>query len=179
MPDLGSAYVNIVPKAPGIKNNIEGIFNSGASGAQKSGESLGKKLIAGLAAAGVGVAVGKILKSAFTAGGDLEQSFGGLETIYGEAAAQAKAYAQQAASAGISANTYAEQAVSFGASLKAAFSGDTAKAAEAANTALMDMADNAAKMGTPIENLQTAYQGFAKQNYTMLDNLNKMGALAA
>ena len=82
-----------------------------------------------------------------------------------------KKYAVEAAQAGISANTYAEQAVSFGAALKSAFSGDTAKAAEAANTAIMDMADNAAKMGTPIENIQTAYQGFAKGQYQLLDNL--------
>ena len=172
--DLGSAYVNIVPKAPGIKNNIEGIFNSGASGAQKSGESLGKKLIAGLAAAGVGVAVGKILKSAFTAGGDLEQSFGGLETIYGKAAGAAQEYARAAAAAGISSNSYAEQAVSFGAALKAAFKGNTTKAMKAANTAILDMADNAAKMGTPLESIQAAYQGFARGQYQLLDNL-KLG----
>ena len=71
-------------------------------------------------------------------------------------------------------NNYAEQAVSFGASLKAAFGGDTAKAAEAANTAILDMADNAAKMGTPIESIQQAYQGFAKGQYQLLDNL-KLG----
>lgn len=64
--------------------------------------------------------------------------------------------------------------MSFGAALKSVFSGDTKKAVEAANTAIMNMADNAAKMGTPIENIQIAYQGFAKQNYTMLDNL-KLG----
>ena len=109
----------------------------------------------------------------------MQQSFGGLDTLYGDAAAGAKEYAFQAAQAGISANTYAEQAVSFGAALKAAYGGDTTAAMEAANTAIMDMADNAAKMGTPLESIQTAYQGFAKQNYTMLDNLNTMGALAA
>ena len=76
-------------------------------------------------------------------------------------------------------NEYSEQAVSFGAALKQAFGGDATKAVEAANTAIMDMTDNAAKMGTPLESIQTAYQGFAKQNYTMLDNLNTMGALAA
>ena len=104
----------------------------------------------------------------------LQQSFGGLGTLYGDAADGAKAYAQAAAAAGISANDYAEQAVSFGASLKAAFGGDTQKAMEAANTAILDMADNSAKMGTPLESIQAAYQGFAKQNYTMLDNL-KLG----
>lgn len=178
MADLGNAYVNIVPKAPGISSNIEGLFNGpeASAGTQKAGLGIGKKLLTGLklgAAAGAAGLV-KIVKDSFEAGGKLEQSFGGLDTIYGEASAQAKEFAMQAAQAGISANTYAEQAVGMGAALKAAFGGDTAKAAEAANTAIMDMADNAAKMGTPIENLQNAYQGFAKGNYTMLDNL-KLG----
>ena len=176
MPDLGSAYVNIIPKAPGIQGNIENLLGEGeaAAGAEASGGSLGKRLISGLAKAGIAAAVGNTLKSALEAGGNLEQSFGGLETIYGDAAGQAKEFAMAAASAGISANSYAEQAVSFGASLKQAFGGDTQAAVEAANTAIMDMADNAAKMGTPIESVQSAYQGFAKQNYTMLDNL-KLG----
>lgn len=174
MPDLGNAYVNIVPKAPGIEGKIENLLNDGAAGGTAAGENIGKKLLGGISKLGVGVAVGKIVKDAFEAGGNLEQSFGGLDTIYGEASAAAKDYAMQAAQAGISANNYAEQAVSFGASLKQAFGGDTAAAADAANTAIMDMADNAAKMGTPLENLQNAYQGFAKQNYTMLDNL-KLG----
>ena len=128
-----------------------------------------------IAAAGIGVAI----KKSLDAGGALQQSFGGLETIYGDAAKAAKDYASEAAKAGISANSYAEQAVSFGASLKQAYGGDTVKAVEAANTAIMDMADNSAKMGTDISSIQNAYQGFAKQNYTMLDNLNTMGSLVA
>lgn len=174
MPDLGNAYVNIVPKAPGIESKVENLLNGGAGGAEKAGEGFGKKLLGGIAKLGIGAAVGSQLKAAFDAGGALQQSFGGLETIYGEAADQAKAFAMQAASAGISANDYAEQAVSFGAALKQAYGGDTTAAMEAANTAILDMADNAAKMGTPLESIQTAYQGFAKQNYTMLDNL-KLG----
>ena len=122
----------------------------------------------------VAAGIDTVLKSAIEEGGKLQQSFGGLDTIYGEASSAAKEYAVQAAAAGISANDYAEQAVSFGASLKQAFGGDTTKAVEAANTAIMDMTDNAAKMGTPIESIQNAYSGFAKQNYTMLDNL-KLG----
>ena len=177
---IGNAYVNIVPKAPGIEGQIDSLLGGPAASA---GSSAGSKAGAGLLGSlkkvlGV-AAVGKVLKDAFEAGGNLEQSFGGLETIYGDAADQAKEFAMQAASAGISANDYAEQAVSFGASLKQAFGGDTTAAVKAANTAIMDMADNAAKMGTDIGSLQAAYQGFAKQNYTMLDNLNKMGALAA
>lgn len=174
--DLGKAYVNIIPKAPGISSNIEGILGGGeaAAGAQKAGTGLGKKLLAGVAALGIGKVIVSTIKQAFEAGGKLEQSFGGLETIFEGASVQAKAFAMNAASMGISANTYAEQAVSMGAALKAAFGGDNVAAVQAANTAIMDMADNAAKMGTPIENLQAAYQGFAKGNYTMLDNL-KLG----
>jgi len=176
VPDLGNAYVNIVPRAPGIESKVEGLLSGGSAGAgaERAGLSLGKKLMGGIAALGIGAAIGETIKSAFEAGGALEQSFGGLDTIYGEASAAAKQFAMDAAQAGISANDYAEQAVSFGASLKQAFGGDTTAAVTAANTAIMDMADNAAKMGTPIENLQNAYQGFAKQNYTMLDNL-KLG----
>ena len=175
MPDLGDAYVNIIPKAPGISNKIEGLVGTGADGAGRSaGSKIGAGLLGTLGKVVSVAAVGSILQSAFSAGGNLEQAFGGLETIYGDAAAGAKAYAVEAAAAGISANSYAEQAVSFGAALKQAFSGDTQAAMEAANTAIMDMADNSAKMGTDIGSIQAAYQGFAKQNYTMLDNL-KLG----
>ena len=173
MADLGDAYVNIIPKAPGIKNNIEGLI-SGSGAGESAGNSLGTSLIGTLKKVIAAAGIGKILKDAFSAGGNLEQAFGGLETIYGDAAAGAKDYAAAAAQAGISANSYAEQAVSFGAALKQAYGGDTVKAMEAANTAIMDMADNSAKMGTDIGSVQAAYQGFAKQNYTMLDNL-KLG----
>ena len=169
--ELGKAYVQIIPSAKGIGSSISSELNGESA---KAGESAGLNLVGKLkgviAAAGIGAAI----KSSLEAGGDLQQSFGGLDTLYGDAADAAKAYAAEAAKAGISANDYAEQAVSFGASLKQAFEGDTTKAVEAANTAIMDMADNAAKRGTPIENIQNAYQGFAKQNYTMLDNL-KLG----
>ncbi|MBO7667058.1 MAG: hypothetical protein J6T26_01225 [Firmicutes bacterium] len=174
MADIGTAYVNIVPKAPGIKNNITNLLGGADGGAEKAGANLGRKLLGGLAKLGIGAAVGKMVKDAFDIGGQLQQSFGGLDTIYGDAAVQAKEYAQEAAKAGISANSYAEQAVSFGAALKQAYGGDTQAAMEAANLAILDMADNAAKMGTPLESIQNAYQGFAKQNYTMLDNL-KLG----
>lgn len=169
--ELGKAFVQIVPSAKGISGAISKELGGEASSAGKSaGLNIVGALKGAIAAAGIGTAI----KTALEAGGNLQQSFGGLVTLYGDAADAAKKYAVEAAQAGISANSYAEQAVSFGAALKGAFGGDTAKAAEAANTAIMDMADNAAKMGTPIENIQTAYQGFAKQNYTMLDNL-KLG----
>lgn len=175
MADLGQAYVQIIPKAEGISGKIEDVLDPES---KKAGENSGKNIAAtlGKALGGALAALGvkEIISKAIDAGGALEQSFGGLDTIYGEASAQAKEFAMQASAAGISANDYAEQAVSFGASLKQAFGGDTEKAVQAANTAIMDMTDNAAKMGTPIENIQSAYQGFAKQNYTMLDNL-KLG----
>lgn len=175
MADLGTAYVNIVPKASGIEKKIGNLLGPGSeAGGRSGGAKAGKSFVYGLKSAAITVAVGKVIKDAFAAGGDLQQSFGGLDTIYGEASAAAKQYAIDAAQAGISANTYAEQAVSFGAALKAAYGGDTTAAMEAANLAIMDMADNSAKMGTDMSAIQNAYQGFAKQNYTMLDNL-KLG----
>ena len=175
MADLGKAYVQIVPSAEGISGSISKILNNESGDAGKNaGNSLGSNLVSTLKTVIAAAGIGTIIKEALNAGGDLQQSFGGVDTIYGDAAEAVKNYANEAAKAGISANTYAEQAVSFGASLKQAFEGDTVAAAEAANQAIMDMADNSAKMGTDIESVQNAYQGFAKQNYTMLDNL-KLG----
>lgn len=175
MADLGTAYVNIVPKASGIEKKIGNLLGPGSeAGGRSGGAKAGKSFIDGLKSAAVTVAVGKVIKDAFAAGGDLQQSFGGLDTIYGKAADAAKYYSVQAAKSGISMNNYAEQAVSFGAALKAAYGGDTTAAMAAANTAILDMADNSAKMGTDMSAIQNAYQGFAKQNYTMLDNL-KLG----
>ena len=169
--ELGKAYVQIVPSAKGISGSIsKELGGESASAGKSAGLNIAGAIKGAIAAAGIGTA----LKAALEAGGNLQQSFGGLDTLYEDAADAAKKYAVEAAQAGISANSYAEQAVSFGASLKAAFGGDTVKAAEAANTAILDMADNSAKMGTDITSIQTAYQGFAKQNYTMLDNL-KLG----
>lgn len=170
--ELGKAYVQIVPSAEGIKGSITKVLGGeSAEAGTKSGESIGTSLVGKLkgiiAAAGIGAAV----KTALDAGGALQQSFGGLDTLYEDASGAAKKYAAEAAAAGISANSYAEQAVSFGAALKQSFGGDVAKSAEAANQAILDMADNSAKMGTDIGLIQNAYQGFAKGNYTMLDNL--------
>ena len=175
MTEVARATVTIVPNMKGSQATIakELGADSGSAG-EKAGSLFGKNLIGTVKKVLAVVSVGKLIGDTLNAGADLQQSFGGLETLYGDAASAAKEYAYEAASAGISANDYAEQAVSFGASLKAAFGGDTAKAAEAANTAIMDMADNAAKMGTPLESIQNAYQGFAKGQYNMLDNL-KLG----
>lgn len=169
--ELGKAYVQIIPSARGISGSIsEAIGGEATSAGKSAGLNIVGAIKGVVAAAGIGV----MIKKSLDAGGALQQSYGGLDTIYGEAADAAKKYAAEASKAGISANSYAEQAVSFGASLKQAFAGDTTKAVEAANTAILDMADNSAKMGTDIQNIQNAYQGFAKQNYTMLDNL-KLG----
>ena len=171
MSEIGKAYVQIVPSAKGISGSIsQALDGESKSAGQSAGLNIAGAIKGAIAAAGIGTAI----KATLDAAGDLQQSFGGLETLYGDAAEGAKAYAAEAVKAGISANDYAEQAVSFGAALKQAFGGDTTAAMEAANTAILDMTDNAAKMGTPIESIQNAYQGFAKQNYTMLDNL-KLG----
>lgn len=175
MSDLGKAYVQIVPSAQGISGQISGILDGPATEAGNSaGINAGNALVSALKGVIIAAGLGSFLTAALTAGGNLEQSFGGLSTIYGDAAGQAQAFAMQAAQAGISANNYAEQAVSFGAALKQAYGGDAVAAIGAANTAIMDMADNSAKMGTDLGSIQNAYQGFAKGNYTMLDNL-KLG----
>lgn len=174
--ELAKAYVQIIPTAKGIKGNIE--KELGGSGAS-AGTSIGNNIVGSIGKVVAAAGIGKMIMDSLSAGGDLQQSFGGIDTIYKDAASSVKEYAAEAAKAGISANTYAEQAVSFGASLRQAFGGDMVKSAESANMAIMDMADNSAKMGTDIESIQNAYAGFAKQNYTMLDNLNKMGSLVA
>ena len=116
-----------------------------------------------------------IIKSAVNATADYEQLVGGVETLFGDAAVQVQKFAEQAyKTAGISANEYMETVTSFSASLLQSLSGDTDKAADYADMAIKDMADNANKMGSTMESIQNAYQGFAKQNYTMLDNL-KLG----
>jgi len=180
MTEVAQATVTIIPNMKGSQATIAKELGADAkTSGDSAGKSLGGSLVGAVKKVVAAAAIGKFIKDSLDAGADLQQSYGGLETIYGDAASAAKDYAAQAYKAGISANDYAEQAVSFGASLKQAFAGDTQKAVEAANTAIMDMTDNAAKMGTPIENIQNAYQGFAKGQYNMLDNLNTMGALAA
>lgn len=125
--------------------------------------------------AAFGAAAIAITKQAVDAYADYEQLTGGVETLFKGAASKVIEYAEDAFyTVGISANEYMETVTGFSASLISALGGDTAKAADVANMALTDMADNANKMGTPLESIKNAYQGFAKQNYTMLDNL-KLG----
>lgn len=103
---------------------------------------------------------------------DYEQLVGGVETLFKDSSDKVVEYANNAyKTAGLSANDYMDTVTSFSASLLQGLEGDTAQAAEIANTAIVDMADNANKMGTDMASIQNAYQGFAKQNYTMLDNL--------
>ena len=127
------------------------------------------------ASAAAATAVGVLAKNAIESYGEYEQLVGGVETLFGDSADVIQGYAEEAFSTvGMSCNAYMETVTGFAASLVSSLDGDTAKAAEKANTAVSDMADNANKMGTDLQSIQNAYQGFAKQNYTMLDNL-KLG----
>lgn len=160
-----------------LKGMVGGLAESGTQLGSVFKSVLGANIVSGALISGIqslGSAMKGVFSTALDEGAKLQQSFGGIDTLYHGAEDTMKQYATTAASAGISANTYAEQAVSFGASLKKALGGDAVKAAESANKAIMAMADNSAKMGTDIGSIQMAYQGFAKGNYTMLDNL-KLG----
>lgn len=127
------------------------------------------------AATAAATATAALVKSAVTAYSDYEQLVGGVETLFKDSASEVQKYAANAyQTAGLSANEYMETVTGFSASLLQSLDGDTKAAAEKANVAITDMSDNANKMGTSMESIQNAYQGFAKQNYTMLDNL-KLG----
>ena len=129
----------------------------------------------GVAAAAGATAISGMIGASVKSYADTEQLVGGVETLFKDSADQIIANSKKAyETAGLSANQYMEQVTSFSASLLQSVGGDTVKAAQYADMAVKDMADNANKMGTNIEAIQNAYQGFAKQNYTMLDNL-KLG----
>lgn len=191
MGSLAQAYVQIIPSAKGIKGNLTkllggeaksagasvgNVFSNAMGGAAKIGVAA---LASATAAAAAGVTA--LVKSSVEAYADYEQLIGGVETLFGEISKTTDASAlvvQNAGNAyktaGMSANAYMETATSFAASLMASLEYDGKAAAAAADQAVTDMADNANKMGTSMESIQNAYQGFAKQNYTMLDNL-KLG----
>lgn len=136
-----------------------------------------KSAVAGITAglSGATAAVGALTKSALDAYASYEQLVGGVETLFGESASTVQEYAANAyKTAGVSANTYMEQATAFSASLIQSLGGDTEAAAEYANQAIMDMSDNANKMGTSIDSIQQTYQSLMRGNYAMLDNL-KLG----
>lgn len=134
----------------------------------------GLKVLAG-SVAGIAAGFGVMTKSALDSFASLEQNIGGVETLFKDSAQKVIDSAKNAyKTAGLSANAYMETVTSFSASLLQSLGKDTEKAADYADRAIIDMSDNANKMGTSMEMIQNAYQGFAKQNYTMLDNL-KLG----
>ena len=188
MADLATAYVQLVPSLKGAQKTIEGEL-AGISGERAGGaigDSMGEGLMGKLG--GIASKAAKVLAGAFTAKkvfdfgkaafdayADFEQLSGGVEKLFGDAADTVQAHADAAfANMGLSANEYMSQVTSFSAALISDLGGDTAKAAEAADKAMTSMADNASIFGSDVQSIQNAYQGFAKQNYTMLDNL-KLG----
>lgn len=154
------------------------------TGKAKESSSVFSKIGGGLKVVGAGMAVAAgvagaaavgLSKKVISAYADYEQLVGGVDTLFGNASQKVQQYADEAfKTAGMSANQYMETITGFSASLIQSLGGDTKKAAEVGNQAVTDMSDNANKMGTDISSIQNAYQGFAKQNYTMLDNL-KLG----
>lgn len=174
--ELGQAYIQIMPSARGIKDMIKKELGSEIPQAgQEAGESLSSKMLSVAKKAIAAAGIGKFFSASLTEGANLQQSLGGIETLFKGSADTVKKYANEAyKTTGLSANAYMENVTGFSASLLQSLGGDTRKAADVANMAMVDMADNSNKMGTSMDRIQDAYQGFAKQNYTMLDNL-KLG----
>lgn len=186
---IATAYVQIEPTFDGVADKLKGEFSkSGESAGKEAGEKAGSgfasvlgttaKVAVGAMTAAVSAgaaAVTGLTKAATDSFGQYEQLVGGVETLFGDAAGKVQENAAKAfTTAGMSANEYMETVTGFSASLLQSLGGDTQKAADVADMALQDMSDNANKMGTSMESIKVAYQGFAKQNYTMLDNL-KLG----
>ena len=175
--ELGQAYVQIMPSAKGIQGSISGVLNGEATSAGESaGTLIGGRLVGVLggiiAAAKIGQMITDGIKASLSEGAALQQSMGGVETLFKNNADMVKKYANEAyKTTGLSANAYMENVTGFSASLLQSLGGDTAKAADVANMAMVDIADNSNKMGTSMESLQYAYQGFAKQNYTINNNV--------
>ena len=170
--ELAKAYVQIIPSAVGIQGRIQKEIEPEADSA---GSSFGGKMVGMIKKVIAAAAIGKALSASISEGAALEQSLGGIETLFKDSADKVKANAAKAyQTAGMSANDYMELTTSFSASLLSSLAGDTSKAADVSDMAMVDMSDNANKMGTNMEDIKNAYQGFAKQNYTMLDNL-KLG----
>lgn len=174
--ELGKAYVQIIPSAKGISGMIQKEMGGEvASAGVSAGESLGSKMMGAVSGVIAAAGIGKAIGASINEGAALQQSLGGVETLFKDSADKVKGFANEAyKTTGLSANAYMENVTGFSASLLQSLGGDTDKAAETANMAMIDMSDNANKMGTSMESIQLAYQGFAKQNYTMLDNL-KLG----
>ena len=183
--NLGTAYIRIEPSAKGLGNSISSVLNDEAGGA---GEKAGSKLASGLGGAlkaggaiiGAGVAAATTAvigfgKQAVSSYASYEQLIGGVEKLYGDAAGKLEQFANDAyKTSGMSANQYMETATSFSAALIGSLEGDVDKAAELTDVAMRAMSDNVNVFGSDMGSVQNAFMGFAKQNYTMLDNL-KLG----
>ena len=177
---IGNAYLTVTAQTDkSFKSDLDKAGSSAgeSSGSlfnSKFGKALGK--IGGvIGALGIGKMIADTVSESIKAYADYEQLVGGVDTLFKDSSEMVQRYAANAyKTAGISANQYMETVTSFSASLLQGLGGDTEKAATVADMALTDMSDNANKMGTSMEMIQNAYQGFAKQNYTMLDNL-KLG----
>lgn len=158
--------ISVQDEASENVETLSGKFKNGLAAAAKVGA-------AAVGAAATGIAV--LTKNALNNYAEYEQLVGGVDTLFKDSSAKVQKYAANAyKTAGLSANEYMDTVTSFSASLLQSLGGDTEAAADMANVAITDMADNANKMGTDMASIQNAYQGFAKQNYTMLDNL-KLG----
>ena len=173
---LGKAYEQIIPSAKGISGMIQKeIGGEVASAGTLAGESLGSNIVGTFKKIVAAAGIGKAFSAALGEGAALQQSIGGVETLFKTSAGKVRAYAEEAyRTTGLSANKYMENVTGFSASLLQSLGGDVNLAADVANRAMVDMSDNANKMGTSMDSIQMSYQGFAKQNYTMLDNL-KLG----
>lgn len=158
--------ISVQDEASENVETLSGKFKNGLAAAAKVGA-------AAVSAAATGIAV--LTKNALNNYAEYEQLVGGVDTLFKDSSAKVQEYAANAyKTAGLSANEYMDTVTSFSASLLQSLGGDTEAAADMANVAITDMSDNANKMGTDMASIQNAYQGFAKQNYTMLDNL-KLG----
>lgn len=177
---VGSAVIKLSFDGKGVNADLDKVGQD----VETKSSNLGSRISSGMKKVAVGIgaaftaasaAVVGLVKNGVESYAEYEQLVGGVETLFKDSASVVEQYASAAyKTAGLSANDYMETVTSFSASLLQSLGGDTAKAAEYADRAVTDMADNANKMGTNIESIQYAYQGFAKQNYTMLDNL-KLG----
>ncbi len=174
--ELAKAYVQIIPSARGIQGSItQALGGEAASAGTHAGQTFGSNLVGKVLGVVSAAAIGKAIAATITEGAALEQSIGGIETLFKGSFDQVKAYADNAyATTGLSANAYMESVTGFSARLLQGLGGDTEAAAELANTAMEDMADNANKMGTAMSSIQDTYQSLARGNYEMLDNL-KLG----
>lgn len=173
---IGQAYVQILPSMNGFSKamNTQGGAEMDAAGGS-AGKKFGSKLVGVAGKVITAAAIGKTFKDSIDAGGALQQSMGGIETLFGKSADIVKKNASQAfKTAGMSANEYMENTTSFAASLISSTGGNTQKAAKLADTAMKDMSDNANKMGTDLGSITQTYQSLARGNYAMLDNL-KLG----